>query len=52
MPKNYRAPKDEAPQMPPKYGADEYDQESVNEAAKGNRKARKTAGERVRAKKG
>ena len=38
--------------MPPKYGADEYDQEAVNEAAKGNLKARKTAGEKVRKRKG
>lgn len=43
----FTAPKEEAPKMPPKVGADAYDKEHVNEASKGNIKAGETAAKKV-----
>ena len=45
--KKFKAPKEEAPKMPPKGGTDAYDQEHVNEAARGNLKAGETAAKKV-----
>lgn len=45
--KKFKAPKDQAPKMPPKAGTDAYDQEHVNESARGNLKAGETAAKKV-----
>ncbi len=45
--KKFKAPKEDAPKMPPKAGADAYDQEHVNESARGNLKAGETAARKV-----